>query len=74
MPAPKAAAAPVPAPKAAAPVPAPKAAAPKPAPAPRPAPAKADVARVAREIWEERRRPVGQDFEIWLEAERRLAK
>ena len=45
----------------------------KAAEAPKAAPVHADIAKLAREIWEERQRPRGQDFEIWLEAERRLS-
>jgi len=29
---------------------------------------------MARQVWEERGRPAGQDFDIWIEAERRLTK
>ncbi len=30
------------------------------------------IARRARQLWDERGRPIGQDVEIWLEAERQL--
>ncbi|HEY0944238.1 MAG TPA: DUF2934 domain-containing protein [Opitutaceae bacterium] len=31
-----------------------------------------EIARRARELWEQEGRPVGRDEEIWLEAERQL--
>lgn len=31
------------------------------------------ITRRARQIWDERGRPIGQDVEIWLDAERQLA-
>lgn len=34
--------------------------------------AHAEIARRARELWEQEGRPAGRDEEIWLEAERQL--
>jgi Protein of unknown function (DUF2934) len=43
-----------------------------PAPAARPRPTHDEISARARQIWEKRGRPQGQDASIWLEAERSL--
>jgi len=44
------------------------------APIPASAPTQEEIGRLARDLWQQRGRPQGQDLDIWCEAERRLTR